>query len=73
MNTSPATNVSTENAVPKVDNVETVPQIVSSDVKITIGDIVISKPVGNASDLAKELMMNLPNAFQNQMYTNLKK
>ena len=73
MSTSPATNVSTENAVPKVNNVEVVPQTVSNDVKITIGDIVVNNPVGNSSDLAKELMMNLPNAFQNQMYTNLKK
>lgn len=36
------------------------------------GDININAPVGNSNDLAKELMMNLPNAFQNQMYTNLK-
>lgn len=43
------------------------------NVTMNIGDIVVNKPVGNASDLAKELMMNLPNAFQNQMYTNLKK
>ena len=36
------------------------------------GDIIINNPVGNSDDLAKELMMNLPNAFQKQMYTNLK-
>ena len=36
------------------------------------GDIVINNPVGNSNDLAKELMMNLPNAFQKQIYTNLK-
>ena len=36
------------------------------------GDININNPVGNSDDLAKELMMNLPNAFQKQMYTNLK-
>lgn len=36
------------------------------------GDIVINNPVGNSDDLAKELIMNLPNAFQKQMYTNLK-
>lgn len=35
------------------------------------GDIVINNPVGNSDDLAKELIMNLPNAFQKQMYTNL--
>ena len=45
----------------------------TENVIMNIGDIVVNKPVGNASDLAKELMMNLPNAFQNQMYTNLKK
>ena len=39
---------------------------------ITVGDIHINNPVGNSDDLAKELMMNLPNAFQKQMYTNLK-
>lgn len=37
------------------------------------GDIVINNPVGNSDDLAKELIMNLPNAFQKQMYTNLKR
>lgn len=36
------------------------------------GDIVISNPVGNSDDLAKELMMNIPIAFQKQMYSNLK-
>ena len=36
------------------------------------GDININNPVGNSDDLAKELMMNLPNAFQKLMYTNLK-
>ncbi len=45
----------------------------NNDANVTIGDININNPVGNSSDLAKELMMNLPNAFQNQMYTNLKK
>lgn len=39
---------------------------------VTIGDININNPVGNSDDLAKELMMNLPNAFQKQIYTNLK-
>lgn len=39
---------------------------------VTIGDININNPVGNSNDLAKELMMNLPNAFQKQIYTNLK-
>lgn len=38
---------------------------------ITIGDIVINNPVGNSDDLAKELMADLPNAFQKQMYSNL--
>lgn len=36
------------------------------------GDIIIQNPVSNSNDLAKELMLNLPNAFQNQIYTNLK-
>ena len=36
------------------------------------GDIVIQNPVDNSDDLAKELALNLPNAFQKQMYTNLK-
>ena len=35
------------------------------------GDIVINNPVGNGNDLAKELMADLPNAFQKQMYSNL--
>ena len=38
---------------------------------ITIGDIVINNPIGNSDDLAKELMSDLPNAFQKQMYSNL--
>ena len=38
---------------------------------VTVGDIHIHNPVGNSDDLAKELIMNLPNAFQKQMYTNL--
>ena len=37
------------------------------------GDIVINNPVGNSNDLAKELMADLPNAFQKQMYSNLAK
>ena len=37
------------------------------------GDIVINNPIGNSDDLAKELMMNLPNAFQKQIYTNLQR
>ena len=36
------------------------------------GDININNPVGNSDDLAKELMMNIPIAFQKQMYSNLK-
>ena len=40
---------------------------------ITVGDIHIHKPVSDSNDLAKELMMNLPNAFQKQIYTNLKR
>ena len=40
---------------------------------INIGDIVIQNPVGNSDDLAKELALNLPNAFQKQIYTNLKR
>ena len=36
------------------------------------GDININNPVSNSDDLAKELIMNLPNAFQKQIYTNLK-
>ena len=39
---------------------------------VTVGDIVINNPVGNSDDLAKELMMNIPIAFQKQMYSNLK-
>lgn len=35
------------------------------------GDIVINNPVRNGYDLAKELMADLPNAFQKQMYSNL--
>lgn len=38
---------------------------------VNIGDIVINNPVGNSDDLAKELMADLPNAFQKQMYSNL--
>lgn len=49
-------------------------------VSISTGDIVIQNPVGDAKQLAKEVkneiykeaMMELPNAFQKQMYTNLK-
>ena len=37
------------------------------------GNIVINNPVGNSDDLAKELMADLPNAFQKQMYSNLAK
>lgn len=37
------------------------------------GDIIINNPVGNSDDLAKELMADLPNAFQKQMYSNLAK
>lgn len=40
---------------------------------VTIGDIVVNNPVGNSNDLAKELMMNLPNAFQRQIYTNMRR
>ena len=36
------------------------------------GDIVINNPVGNSDDLAKELALNIPIAFQKQMYSNLK-
>ncbi len=35
------------------------------------GDIVINNPVSNSDDLAKELMLNIPIAFQKQMYSNL--
>ena len=38
---------------------------------VNIGDIVINNPVGNSDDLAKELVRDLPNAFQKQMYSNL--
>ena len=37
-----------------------------------IGDIVIHSPVGDSNDLAKELRLNLQNAFEKQMYSNLK-
>lgn len=37
------------------------------------GDIVINNPVGDSYDLAKELKMNLPNAMQQELYSNLKK
>lgn len=36
------------------------------------GDIVINNPVGNSDDFAKELALNIPIAFQKQMYSNLK-
>lgn len=39
---------------------------------VTVGDIHIHNPVGKSDDLAKELMMNIPIAFQKQMYSNLK-
>ncbi len=39
----------------------------------TIGDVHVHNPVSNSNDLAKELALNLTNAFQRQMYTNLKK
>ena len=39
---------------------------------VTVGDIVINNPVGNSDDLAKELALNIPIAFQKQMYSNLK-
>ena len=35
------------------------------------GDININNPVSNSDDLAKELMLNIPIAFQKQMYSNL--
>ena len=38
---------------------------------VNIGDIVINNPVGNSDELAKELVRDLPNAFQKQMYSNL--
>ena len=38
-----------------------------------IGDIVITNPVGNSDDLAKEFATKFPNAIYRQMYTNLKK
>lgn len=38
---------------------------------VNIGDIVVNNPVGNSDDLAKELVRDLPNAFQKQMYSNL--
>lgn len=38
---------------------------------VNIGDIVINNPVGNGNDLARELIADLPNAFQKQMYSNL--
>jgi len=49
-------------------------------VNVTTGDIVIQNPVGDAQQLAnevknqiyKEAMMELPNAFQKQIYSNLK-
>lgn len=37
-----------------------------------IGDIVINSPVGSSNDLAKELRLNLQNAFEKQIYSNLK-
>ena len=45
----------------------------SQTINNTVGDIVINKPIGNSSDFAKELKAQLPNAFLNQMYSNLKK
>lgn len=39
----------------------------------TIGDINITSPVGDSYDLAKELKLNLSNAFQTQTYSNLKR
>lgn len=46
----------------------------SQPVSVTFeGGINIQNPVGDSYDLAKELRMNLPNAFEKQMYSNLKK
>lgn len=52
----------------------------SQPASFSFGDINITNPVGDAKQLAeevkgqiyKEAMMELPNAFQKQMYTNLK-
>ena len=41
-------------------------------VNVTIGDINVNNPVGDSNDLAKELRLNLQNAFEKQMYSNLK-
>ncbi len=40
---------------------------------ITIGDINVNNPVGNSDDLAKEIIMNLPNAVKQRLYSNIKK
>ncbi len=37
------------------------------------GDININNPVGNSDDLAKEIIMNLPNAVKQRLYSNIKK
>ncbi len=61
-----ATAVNTNNAVNNYNN----SPITNT---FTIGDIRITNPVGNSDDLAKELRMNIPISFQNQIYSNKKK
>ena len=41
-------------------------------INVNIGDINVNNPVGDSNDLAKELRLNLQNAFEKQMYSNLK-
>lgn len=59
---------------PKIVNAGTENMIVTGQqpINVTTGDIVIHSPVGNSNDLAKELRLNLQNAFEKQMYSNLK-
>lgn len=72
---SPADNSMLDNTLnPKIVNAGSENMIVTGQQPNTfnIGDIVINSPVGDSNDLAKELRLNLQNAFEKQMYSNLK-
>ncbi len=44
----------------------------TTPVNLSIGDIVINKPVSNVDDLAKQIELNLPNVIDQRIYTNIK-
>lgn len=72
---STANNSMLDNTLnPKIADAGTENMIVAREQPniFNIGDIIIHSPVGNSNDLAKELRLNLQNAFEKQMYSNLK-